>query len=476
MNKSDLVGLAQLAGLVLLPTILTLISLYILLVKGRWNSEHYENGMKNHFMLVLSACVLYLIYAPTLFFLFNLDPNYFTKLFMCLFHTRLPAAVVLALFGLYAVTRKRNQYMRCGIIAMAVGICALLFIDAVHFLRIQGWNSKGNWSINHKSSPTDVSFLLNGGIDIDADYGEILNTVLLKWEDPEKLGWLLDKGAIPDYSHLFSVVQKKRPRLVKLLIQHGADPNSKDRSGFSALAHAYRNKAARCAGILRANGAKYDIFCALHNSDISGMREMLDRDPQLLNAKIPGRRLLQFAISAKKSEIIKLLHSYGVPLNGYNTRSETPLHMALQPSDVPTSRMLIKLGANIDFQSWHLLLNNRRLWKELLPDFVAAGTIVEETSTFGLPPLLHAVTRDNLDAVRLMVNTGADVNVVDRAGNTALHKAVELNNPEIIILLLNNGADPKIKNMNGLTPLGILEKSSWHKIFQSLKEHKGKNQ
>ena len=51
-----------------------------------------------------------------------------------------------------------------------------------------------------------------------------------------------------------------------------------------------------------------------------------------------------------------------------------------------------------------------------------------------------------------LIYAGANVNVVDRYGETPLHLAVEKNNTAIIKLLVDAGADEKIRNMYGRTP------------------------
>ena len=51
-------------------------------------------------------------------------------------------------------------------------------------------------------------------------------------------------------------------------------------------------------------------------------------------------------------------------------------------------------------------------------------------------PLHFAVEYSDLDTVELLVNSGANVNVRDSFGNTPLHKAAELDKVDIVELLL----------------------------------------
>lgn len=63
-------------------------------------------------------------------------------------------------------------------------------------------------------------------------------------------------------------------------------------------------------------------------------------------------------------------------------------------------------------------------------------------------PLMLAVRGGHLDVVRLLLNKGAHVNLIDVDGNTALYWAVFLGNAAIVELLIEHGAD--INLVNGL--------------------------
>jgi hypothetical protein len=65
-----------------------------------------------------------------------------------------------------------------------------------------------------------------------------------------------------------------------------------------------------------------------------------------------------------------------------------------------------------------------------------------------------------LEAVKMLLDLGADINTVDKFGDTAMHGAAYNNYPLVAKLLADRGADPQIwKNPNkfGGTPLFIAE-------------------
>ncbi len=69
-------------------------------------------------------------------------------------------------------------------------------------------------------------------------------------------------------------------------------------------------------------------------------------------------------------------------------------------------------------------------------------------------PLLAAVLTEEVDEVKRLLATGADVNIVDKGiDSTALAQAVQLDNRELVKILLDAGADVNEKNRAGLTAL-----------------------
>lgn len=68
--------------------------------------------------------------------------------------------------------------------------------------------------------------------------------------------------------------------------------------------------------------------------------------------------------------------------------------------------------------------------------------------------LIAAVSQSKLDAVKLLVKRGADVNLVDRAGWSPLHFAVYFSTDTAVIdALIAGGAKLNAQNDRGITPL-----------------------
>ncbi len=71
----------------------------------------------------------------------------------------------------------------------------------------------------------------------------------------------------------------------------------------------------------------------------------------------------------------------------------------------------------------------------------------------GGTPLHGAARSRNVEAVRLLVARGADVNAADRGGRTPLHDGVSYKSLDVVKILVGSGANVNSKNREGETPL-----------------------
>src|SRR6185436_19077015 len=122
----------------------------------------------------------------------------------------------------------------------------------------------------------------------------------------------------------------------------------------------------------------------------------------------------------------------------------TPFLLAAKTADVPLMRLLVGLGADP-------LLPNK---DGCTPLMAAAGVGTRApTEEAGTEP-------EALEAVDYLLSLGADVNTVDKNGETAMHGAAYKSLPKMVQFLSGKGAQIAIwnqKNKHGWTPLLIAE-------------------
>ena len=91
---------------------------------------------------------------------------------------------------------------------------------------------------------------------------------------------------------------------------------------------------------------------------------------------------------------------------------------------------------------------------------IAQGADVNELDKmFYLAPLGWAALYGQTDAARALLDNGADVNILDRSGNTPLHTAAFLGDVETAKLLIEKGANIRAKNHKGDMPVESIHAS-----------------
>ena len=225
----------------------------------------------------------------------------------------------------------------------------------------------------------------------------------------------------PGMSPLLLAVQNAHFELAIALVDAGADPNDV-RTGFTPL-HMVPGVRKPDASD-RSDGAPPRGAGGLSSADF--VREIVKRGANV-NFRLPEDTRKLPGTSSR-----------------LETGGATPLLFAADRSDVPLIRLLLELGADP-------LLPN---FNNTTPLLAAAGVGTEE-------PLEEAGEESEaLEAVKLMMHHGADINAVNNNGDTAMHGAAYNMCPLVVKLLAERGADPQVwkdPNKFGRSPLFIAE-------------------
>jgi ankyrin repeat protein len=86
---------------------------------------------------------------------------------------------------------------------------------------------------------------------------------------------------------------------------------------------------------------------------------------------------------------------------------------------------------------------------------LAFGTAAPAAAASRQIPLIEAVKKGDVTAVRALLRTQVDVNATEPDGTTALHWAAHRNDGEIIDLLIKAGANVKVVNRYGASPFSL---------------------
>jgi uncharacterized protein len=129
----------------------------------------------------------------------------------------------------------------------------------------------------------------------------------------------------------------------------------------------------------------------------------------------------------------------------FTTTGSTPFLLASRTADVPLMQLLLELKADASLPNAD----------NCTPLLAAAGVGALDDGEEA------AATEDEaVEAVKLLLDLGADINAVDHNGETAMHGAAYQSLPKVVQLLADRHADTKVwnrKNKCDWTPLMIAQ-------------------
>ena len=234
---------------------------------------------------------------------------------------------------------------------------------------------------------------------------------------------------------------------VDVLIDAGASADQTAPDGSSALVVAVDNRNYELAAWLLERGAdpKADGvgWTALHTAVVSHrphFRVVPHPDPiGSLDSVGVIRALLEHGADPNAHATKRIrLSEQSSPL--FERRGITPFMLAAVAADVPVMRLMLDHGADLRITT---PVGSTAL-------MAAAGAATYQWQSPG-------TEAEALEAVKLLVELGVDVNQADQAGNTALHGAANRGAHSIIEYLLEKGATLDAANKEGWLPVTIAQ-------------------
>ena len=149
---------------------------------------------------------------------------------------------------------------------------------------------------------------------------------------------------------LHHAAAKNRPRMVRLLLDLGADPNAVDAIGATALTTASQEHAdPAIVSMLAAAGVKLDFISALNLERYETAEAMLKDDPSRLGPDGRDTIALHLSVSKKNAAAVRWLLAHGVDVNAKRSLwdcNATALHMTAESGAIDMARMLLDAGAD----------------------------------------------------------------------------------------------------------------------------------
>ncbi|XP_049295413.1 E3 ubiquitin-protein ligase mind-bomb [Anopheles funestus] len=308
-------------------------------------------------------------------------------------------------------------------------------------------------------------------------------------------------GVFAGHTALQAASQNGHLEVIEVLLRHSADVEIEDKDGDRAVHHAAFGDEPGVMGMLAKAGADLNarnkrrqtaLHIAVNKGHFNVVKTLLELNchPSLQDSE--GDTPLHDAISKEHDNMLALLLDNGADITLTNNNGFNALHHAAlkgNPSAMKvlltkTNRLWIVEEKKDDgYTALHLAaLNNHVEIAELL---VRMGKANMDCQNVNLQTALHlAVERQHVQIVKLLVREGANLNILDKDGDTPLHEALRhhtlsqlrqlqdvegfgkilmglRNNTDkkasasIACFLAANGADLTVKNRKLQTPLDL---------------------
>jgi ankyrin repeat protein len=253
------------------------------------------------------------------------------------------------------------------------------------------------------------------------------------------------------WTPLQAAIYNDHPDIVLLLLEGGADPETRGRKKQTAL------------------------FIASSCGHADVVRSLIDHGADL-NAKSLFRRdgphggqvewtPLHVAIDKKRRDIVLVLLEHGADMENRSSQDETALYLASSRGCVDIVRQLISHGAdpNAECRTYTPMHQRVMMWTPLhVASYHGSPEIARVLLEHGVNPnaLDHSVgialhLASKITVIKLLLEYGANMDARDKEGWTRLHWAAFGLNLQVLVVLLDRGADPHAQTNKGETPIQL---------------------
>ena len=300
-----------------------------------------------------------------------------------------------------------------------------------------------------------VQLLIDGGADVGARsrarrlvISRRLQSELRYGELGRSYGTDAEETQVGGFTPLLFAARHGDVAVARRLLDAGADVNDTAPDGAGALVVAAHSGHRELVLALLERGANPNAsaagYTALHAAVLTG-------DLAVVEALLASGA----SANAQVTLATKVTRNGQVLMLGEHLLGATPVALAAKFTEVDIMQALAGAGADVRLplkNGWTpLMLAAGAGWRYAVWD--RRERTLHKTPAFQAQMYDEAGTRD---AVRFLLDRGAHVNAVDEDGNTALHYVVDKGFDSVVELLVGHGADLDIVNRRGQTPYAIV--------------------
>ena len=192
---------------------------------------------------------------------------------------------------------------------------------------------------------------------------------------------------------------------------------------------------------------KSNVFVLIMSGDSKKLEYLIDKDPALINISDRWQSTpLHWAARLEDNDIVKTLIDAGASVRARDMYGNTPLHCAAE--------------------SWNEVLHprwNRDKERQLVSSesivvlLIESGADINAVNKYDFTPLHEAARSGDIEVAEILIRAGADINAkCVRRSLTPLHTAAYSGNCRVVKILIENGADISLKSgIRGNTPFHL---------------------
>jgi ankyrin repeat protein len=257
-------------------------------------------------------------------------------------------------------------------------------------------------------------------------------------------------------TRLVDAVKTGKREIVRTLLKRPVDVNAPEVDGTTALHWAVRGDDVETARLLIGAGAsassanRYGITplsLASLNGNAAMMTVLIKAGADPAASVSDGQTMLMIAARSGNPDAMRVLLAREVDVNAHErVLGETALIWAAAENHPEAIALLAKNGADLNARS-----NRLRFPLDKFGDGKSARFTVLPRG--GWTPLMYAARQGAAAAVRTLAETGADLNLMDPDGTSALTLAIINAHYDLAALLVEKGADPNVADASGMAAL-----------------------
>ena len=280
---------------------------------------------------------------------------------------------------------------------------------------------------------------------------------------------------------LHLAVIKKQPQALLTLLDLGANMESLDEAGFTALDQAALIGESKLAQILLDRGAKVRLPAAVCLGRTTDINRLLQRDPDILKPGARWENLILRAAERAPGTVIETLIQAGASIHVRDdpktsvdsTSGYTPLHAAAFNGNLSAASVLLQHGANVRAreEKYH---GTPAGWANYaghteVRDLILRGPIdIMEAIEHGLTNRIQTILEEDSEALRRPFSEYPLYPLYAEGWHTPLAFAVMRSMPEMVRFLLNQGADANLRSPDGKTLYRLAKENGHESIAEML--------